>query len=100
MVYLILIKKVRQQGNFHYYSVFKDNNEKDINYYICLDANQKKIFFHQELSKSAFAIYDLLADAFDMYDPLLLPQINGRVIMKALKTLSSNSFPPNISWES
>ena len=100
MVYFILVKKINQQSNLHYYSVFKDNNAKDINYYMGIDSTQKRIFFYEELSQNACTTYDLLTDKFDTCNEQFLHRINGRVMIKAHAALSNNNFPQSLSWES
>lgn len=101
MAYVILIRKISDKENMHYYSVFKDNNLREISYYIGLDDRHKKIYFFEDLSfENAFAIYDLKIDGFEKLNSSLKSLISGRVIMKALSTLNNNEFPSSISWES
>ncbi len=96
----ILIRKVSDGNNVHYYAVFKKDNEKEISYYIGLDSDRKKIYFYKDnLFKNPLCIYDQHQDRFEKTDPEMLPLLNGKVIMKALRTLRNNYFPQSISWE-
>lgn len=97
---IILIRKVADNANMHYYSVFKDNNLNEVNYYIGVDSKQKKIYFFEDQSfLSPFAIYDLKIDGFEKLDSSLKSLIDGRVIMKALKAIHNDEFSESISWE-
>ena len=98
MRYVILIRKVAHKDDIHYYSVFKDNNYEEINYYIGIQA-KKILFFENESFETPFCVYDSHTDQFEKKDSELILLINGRVIMKALKAISLNEFPESISWE-
>ena len=96
----ILIRKVSDQNNVHYYAVFKKDNETEISYYIGLDSDRKKIYFYNDhLFKNPSCIYDQNHDRFEKTDQQMLPLLNGKVIRKALKALRNNNFPQSISWE-
>lgn len=101
MGYVILIRKVVDNASVHYYSVFKDNNLNEVNYYIGIDSEQKKIYFFEDRSfGDSFAVYNLKIDGFEKLDSNLKSLINGKVIMKALRAIHNNEFPNSISWES
>lgn len=96
----IIIRKISESKDVHYYAVYKDNGEKDINYYLGLDALQKKIYFFTDISfVNAFAIYDLKIDRFEKLDSNLKSLISDKIIMKSLGALNNNKFPRSISWE-
>ncbi len=100
MRYVIDIRKASEKNNIHYYSVYKDNDDTDVVYYIGLDSLQKKIYFFESKNfENPACIYSQKDDCFEKKDDRILPLINYRVILKSLRTLTKNEYPQDISWE-
>lgn len=101
MGYMILIRKVSSKDDKHYYSVFKDNSLNEINYYIGIDQNKKKIFFYEDIDyQNQFGTLDSQTGTFEQIDTDKKTRINGRVLSKCYEAIKKNNFPQSLSWES
>lgn len=98
---VILIRKIANESNLHYYSVFKYNNYEEINYYIGLDAYNKKLLFfeNQRFEQPAVCIYDIVLKEFEVRDDKVHSLIDLRVVIRGARTILADEFPDNISWE-
>ena len=101
MARLIIIKKISEKNDIHYYAVYVNESQDEIAYYMGIDQKRKKIlFFSNNYFNHAVCIYDLLADKFEMQDSEIKPKIGSYVIIKAIQALQTNHFPEYISWQS
>lgn len=98
---LFIIKKVKTVDNIHYYSVFKENSFDEISYFMALDSVNKKIFFFDnDKMEDVRSIYDVSNDRFEKQDARLKSIIGSSAVIKGIKAILSNNFPPDISVQS